>query len=259
MAKRFRTKLSKEEFERAEIPSNHVAVELLRLEENATTHGGIYMGYNTDETWESDDETHPADIASVVGIVRKVPQKLYYTPDGQGMPWDTDMELQVGDTVWFNIIESLNSVELAVDKSFIRIIPFQDVYCAKRSTPIPAQEIDLGNMWYSKKFRMEHSVIMLNGYCLLEQVRLPKLSELDVTSEDHVYEDRGIIRYLGTPNRTYTVSKYQDNTELKVGDMAFIRPGYKPFLLERRGYFAQFDSDHKLYWCVQRRNIIMSI
>jgi hypothetical protein len=256
MAKRFRTKLSKEEFERAEIPSNHVAVELLRLEENATTHGGIYMGYNVDETWEDDNETHPADIASICGIVRKVPHKLFYTPDGQGLPWDTDMELQVGDTVWFNIIESLNSVEFAVDKAYIRIIPYQDCYCAKRRIPDP--------QWiYSNYFiGVEHfleKVIMLNGYCLLEQVRLPKLSDLDVTSEDHVYEDRGIIRYLGTPNRTYTVSKYQDNTELKVGDMAFIRPGYKPFLLERRGYFAQFDSDHKLYWCVQRRNIIMSI
>jgi hypothetical protein len=248
MAKRFRTKLSREEFERAEIPSNHVAVELLRLEENATTHGGIYMGYNTDETWEDDAETHPADIASICGIVRKLPQSLYYTPDGLGMPWDTDMELQEEDMVWYNIIESLNSVELAVDNAFIRLIPYQDIYCAKREYWI--------DKWTNKKAT---EVVMLNGYCLLEQVRLPKLSDLDVTSEDHVYEDRGIIRYLGTPNRTYTVSKYQDNTELKVGDMAFIRPGYKPFMLERREYFARFSEDHKLYYCVQRRNIILSI
>ena len=255
MAKRFRTKLSKEEFDRAEIPSNHVAVELLRLEENATTHGGIHMGHHINETWEDDNETHPADISSVVGFVRKAPLKLNYTPEGTGMPWDTDMELKLGDQTFFNLIESLNSVELDVDGKYIRMIPYQDIYCAKRIMQYPmitTKQTYGGIDPYTK-------VIMLNGYCLLEQVRLPKLSDLDVTSEDHVYEDRGIIRYLGTPNRTYTVSKYQDNTELKVGDMAFIRPGYKPFLLERRGYFAQFDSDHKLYYCVQRINIILSI
>jgi hypothetical protein len=45
---------------------------------------------------------------------------------------------------------------------------------------------------------------------------------------------------------------------IKEGEMAYLRPGYTPFPLERRTYFALFNED-KLYYCVQRRRIVMSV
>ena len=250
MPKRYRTKLTSEEFENSKVPSNHVVVELLRVEEDAVTHGGLAMGMYEDDTWEDEGETHPADIASVVGIVRKVPDKLTFGERDGEMPWETEMELQEGDQVWFNFLESKNAVEFilsdVIKSKVYRILPYQDVYCAQRGYWI--------NKWEEKRGTM---TIMLNGYCLLEQVKIPPMNSLDVV--DHgVYNDRGIVRYLGKPNKKYINPAYRDNTDLKIGDMAFIQAGYTPFLLERRSYFSCFEGN-KLFWCVQRRRITFSV
>jgi len=251
---RTRIKLSQEEFAKAKILNNYVAVELLRVEKDAKTHAGIYMGYLEDTTWEDDSETHPADIASVIGRVVKLPPKLYYNPNDKSnsLPWDTDMELEIGDLVWFNFIESLNANEVDVDGKIIRIIPFQDLYVAKRE--------DFNANWH-KEYREDayktYETICLNGYVILEQVPLPKISELDVVSEQKVYDDRGIVRYSGKPNRAYVDPRYSDNIEIQEGSLAYFRPGYQPFLLERRAYFAVFQGD-KLFYCAQRRRLIFT-
>jgi hypothetical protein len=202
------------------------------------------MGYLEDTTWEDDNETHPADIAAIVGRVVKCPPKLYYNEDDphNSMPWDTDMELKIGDLVWFNLIESLNANEIEVDDKIVRIIPYTDVYVAKRPDK-----------------RLVDQVICLNGYVLLAQIPLPKLSDLDVTSEEKIYEDRGGVRYLGTPNRAYIDKNYSDDIDIEVGDMAYLKPGYKPFNLERKSYMSEFTSTGELFYCVQRRRIILSV
>lgn len=247
MAQKSRVTLTQEEFDRAVIPYNHVAIELLRAEKDATTPSGIKVGFLEDTQWEDDDEgkanTHPADIASIIGNVVKVPDRLWFDAKAQdGMPWDTDMELKIGDLVWFSFLESANAVEIVINTpsginqhKLIRIIPYQDVFVAKRGK----------------------EVICLNGYCLLEQVQLPKLSKYDILSKG-VFEDRGVIKYLGKPNRRYQGDKYSDDVDVKVGDSVFFRPGYTPFLLERKKFMACFDGD-KLYWCSQRRRFIFSI
>jgi hypothetical protein len=214
-----------------------VAIELLRVEKDATTKGGVYMGFLETTTWEDERESHPADVASVVGRVVKVPQKLYYNEDDphNSMPWETDMQLEIGMVIFFNFIESLNAHEIEIGTKVIRIIPYQDCYVAKD----------------------KEKVICLNGYVLLEQVPVPKQSKYDLV--DHgVYEDRGIVRYFGEPNRAYIEKKYSDDINIKEGDMAYLRPGYRPFALERQKYFSVFEGD-KLFWCLQRRRIIMAI
>jgi hypothetical protein len=107
---RYRIKLSQEEFEESKIPSNHVAIELLRVEKDATTKGGVYMGFLETTTWEDERESHPADVASVVGRVVKVPQKLYYNEDDphNSMPWETDMQLEIGMVIFFSLLQRLS-------------------------------------------------------------------------------------------------------------------------------------------------------
>jgi hypothetical protein len=157
------------------------------------------------------------------------------------MPWDTEIQLELGDLVWFNFIESLNTNEIQIGERVLRFLPYQDIYACKRK-----------NKW------LVDQVIMLNGYVLLEPIPLPRLSELDYISQDKVYTDRGIVAYVGNHNRAYVNKNYYDNTDIEVGQTAYLMPGYTPFLLERMGSLASFNED-KLYYCVQRRRIIASI
>jgi len=264
MPQKSRIKLTQEEFDNSTIPFNHVAIELLRVEKDATTPSGIKYGFLEDTQWEDDEDgkanTHPADITQVVGTVVKVPDRLWFDVNAQdGMLWDTDMELLVGDIVWFNVIESANANEVHINTSsginggkIIRIIPYQDVYVAKRLMQYPMiRDKYIGGIDdYTK-------VVCLNGYCLLEQVEMPRLSKYDITPKG-IFEDRGVVKYLGTPNRRYQGDKYSDDIDVKVGDAVFLRPGYRPFPLERVKYNSTFDGG-KQYWCVQRRRIIFAI
>lgn len=253
MSQRFKVKLSKKEFDDAIIPINYVAVELLQVEEDKKTKSGILVGFNPDDTWGTmegtDGDTHPADVAEVVGKVVKLPQKLYFNEDGSGMPWDTDMELQRGDTAWFNFMESLNAIELNVDGMIVRIIPYSDIYVAKR----------LGKIWRGVGGATgEEIIVCLNGYCLLERIKYPKLSDLDVVSENHYYDDRGIVRFIGSANKKYTSRDQVDDINVEVGQTAYLKSGYKPFLLERNENLGVFDNG-KMYYCVQRRRIMFVV
>ena len=240
---RHRIKLSQEEFDKGKIPSNHIAVELLRLEKDAVTKGGIYAGFLEDVTWQEDGESHPADVAAIVGRVVKLPDKLYYNEEDihNSFPWDTDIDLEIGDLAWWNFIETLNTNEIQIGNRVIRFIPYQDVYAAKRKD----------------KFLVDQ-VIMLNGYVLLEPIPLARMSELDHLSQDKVYNDRGIVRYIGKPNRAYVNKNYSDNPDIEVGQTAYLMPGYTPFLLERTSSLANFNGD-KLFYCVQNRRIALAV
>ncbi len=240
---RHRIKLSQEEFDKGKIPSNHIAVELLRLEKDAVTKGGIYAGFLEDVTWEKDGESHPADIASIIGRVVKLPEKLYYNEEDihNSFPWDTDIELEVGDMAWWNFIETLNTNEIQIGNKVLRFIPYQDCYCAKRQDKLLGEQ-----------------VIMLNGYVLLEPIPLARLSELDHISQDKFYNDRGIVRYIGNANRAYVNKNYSDNPWIEVGQTAYLMPGYTPFFLERQKAFSIFNGD-KLYFCVQNRRIALAV
>ncbi len=251
MSEKIQIKITKEEFEKGIIPYNYVAVQLLRAEKDAHSKGGLYVGFLEDITWGDwegvDGDTHPADVASVVGKVVRLPNQLYFKKgDQSSMLWETEMEIELDDIVWFNHIESLNTNEIVLDNKIIRFIPYADIYVAKRER------------WLSKfDNKKTTDIICLNGYCLLEQVQLPKLSKYDLLSKG-VHDDRGIVRYMGKANKRYYDNKYTDNTDINIGDLVFFTPGYQPFLLERKGYTALFDGN-KLFWCVQRRRLILTL
>jgi hypothetical protein len=97
-------------------------------------------------------------------------------------------------------------------------------------------------------------IFTLNGYILCTQVAKPKLSDLDVISEDKIYQDRGVVRYLGKPNARYRFPELIDFKDLKIGDLVLFDRKSVPFLLERTTWNSKFDD--KLYWCIQRKNIV---
>lgn len=248
MAETFQQTLSKEQLDNGVIPSNTVLVEMTYTTEGIKSKGGIIIGFNTD--WEFEDETdsHAGNLAEIYAKVYRCPPRLYYERgDSLSMPWDTDMELQVGDTVFFNAIESRNSVEIICEGKTYKLLPYQDLYCAKR----------LGKIWRGVGgATAEYEVIMLNGYVLLERVYLENVSPLAVSKDAGIDKTRGIIRYVGSSPKEYQRKEYSDIKDLDVGDMVLFAPNSPLFLLERTTALSTFDGDN-LYWCVHRRRISM--
>jgi len=239
MAELLKIEVTKKELTEGILPMNHVLCEMFYQSEGAETSSGIVYGVNTDLVYADNDNpddptSHAADMAETCAKVFRCPQKLYFNPnDEKSMNWETDMELEVGDSVFTNPIETLNAVSLVCEGKVYKLLPYHELYCAKRL-----------NM-----------VIMLNGYVLCLQKNKESLSTLDVTSESKVYEDRGIVTYLGNSNKRYKTDDHMDFIDLQVGDEVLFDRKYHPFLLERQTYASRFDNEN-LYWVVPRRRIV---
>ena len=227
MAKTFRQELTEEQLRNGMIPSNTVMVEMLYSSEGIKTKGGVIIGVNCEDEYEDETTSHAADLTEVYAKVYKLPDELYYNKDGTGMPWDCDLDLCVGDLVFFNVMESFNSVEVTCEDKNYRLLPYQDIYCAKRKR------------WLSKfDNKWTTDVIMLNGYVLLEQIFTFIEHPLAVENKKED-KTRGIVRYIGKPNREYVRPEYVDFKELEVGDEVMFNPGSPVFPLERKSYLAQ--------------------
>ena len=243
-----RIELTREELERAEIPLNHVLVEMVHTSEGIKSKGGVVMGFLTDDTFAEGDDSHPANLAECYARVYKVPKALYFNPDDPlSMDWDVDMELQGGDMVWFSTMESKNSPEVMCEKTLYKSIPYFDCYCYKRT--INGVPPDIGRV--GSKFTIRQA---LGGYVLCEILYKPKLSSLDVLSEDMVDKTKGRVKFVGTPPRAYLRESYCHIDDIRVGDEVLFDNPAVVFLLERTVALANFDGDN-LYWVVPRRRI----
>lgn len=235
MAETFKQILTREQLTNGIIPSNTVMVEMIYSCEGMTTKGGVLIGFNTDLEFDDETDSHAANLTEVYGKVYRCPLKLYYDrKDTLSMPWDCNMDLQVGDTVFFNIIESKNSVEIVCEDKIYKLLPYQDLYCAK----------------------LAKDIIMLNGYVLLEPIYNKVESRFAINQEGEIDKTRGIVRYIGTPNREYQRKEYIDFVDLQVGDEVLLSVGTPMFFLERKNFLATLEGD-KLFWVVQRRRIAM--
>jgi hypothetical protein len=232
--------LSRKELDSGSIPFNYVMVESEMTAEGKKTKGGIIIGHSEDVTFhssvESADIGWEADLAEVCSKVYKLPQKLYYNREDISvtMPWDCDMDLQIGDMVWFSVLESRNATAIRCEDYYYKLIPFRDIITAKR-----------GN-----------EVIMLNGFVLLDKVYTENKSALAISRQGDVDQTKGIVRYIGKPNKEYIMDNYVDFIDLEIGDEVLLSPKTPLINLERKSYLAKFDGD-KLYWYVQRRRISM--
>lgn len=229
-----RMKISKEELDKGTIPVNQILIRMTYSSEGRKTKSGIIVGFETD-TQFVDDTGHAADLAEVSGIVYKLPEQLYFNEnDESGMNWDCDIDLQVGDEVWFSQFESKNSTEVECEDIVYKFIPYADCFVAKR----------------------DKKIFTLNGYVLCEPIYQEQISTLDPLSKDKIDMTRGIVRYLGKPNRQYLRPQYVDMIDLKEGDLVQFEANTPLFLLERNRYLSLFN-DNKLYWVVQRRRIAL--
>ena len=246
MPTRPQIRISKEELDSSSIVYNHILVRMPYTHEGVKSKAGVVMGFNLDTTYADKTDSHTANLAEVWGEVYRVPERLFYDPDDPNtMDWDTDMELQVGDIVWFDIMESKNSSEIVCNGEIYKSIPYQHCYVAKRE------------LWWDEHQNNRYTkIIPLNGYVLCQPITLKKISELDHLSEQKIDKTKGIVRFVGNPPKAYIRDEYSHIEDLQVGDEVLFDKDVPMIYLERRKELATFDGDN-LYWVIPRRRIAL--
>lgn len=189
--------LDKETFSSLKPLSRHssVLIKIVLKNEKRTTKSGIIV--------VGDVDFNPAENAQRVGVVEWVPSYLNYRETES----ETDMELEVGDRVWFDYMTGLNCVRFDVGGDEYKFMNYSDIYVADRD---------------GKK-------IMLNGNCLFELVDDEVKSELAIKTgkKDVRY---GICKYAGKPNKRYEGDKWVDDEEIVEGMKVIF--GMPPVMLE---------------------------
>jgi len=228
---------------RGRTAGNHIMVELdpendhIKLKD-----GGILY---VDTTF--DPEKH----VTVIGTVRAIPDRLVFDEKKPGeMPWDTDLELEVGDKVIMHYLAVLNCLRNEIKKYWIEdgrryiFIQYRSIFTILRGKEI----------------------IPINGYCLIEPMSDKYIEDLRSRADEAgimlagmkeknnqrvVY---GRVAYAGAPNRRYFEEEYTDEgTDIKPGDEVVMKKITDiPVEFE---YHAKIDGGRKL-WRVQRRDIM---
>ena len=192
----------------------------------------------------------PEKHVTVTGIVKAVPTNLIFNPeDPNMMPWDTDLEIQVGDRVIIHYLAVMNCFRKEIKKYWAEdgkrfvFIQYRSVYCILRG-----QEI-----------------IPINGYCLIEPMPDRYIESLEeradtaglilagMKEQNNKRVVYGRVAYTSIPNRSYFDAIYTDNgVDIIPGDEVVMkRISDIPTEFE---YHAKIDGGRKL-WRVQRRDI----
>ena len=221
---------------------NQILVKRKYKNEDHRTASGIYI--ITDVTFR------PALHADRIGEVVMIPPGLFYHKrsyrdypyGGEALPWDCDLELQVGDIVVHTFMNREDIVNIEVEDEpgeLYRMMPYDDIYAARRGDEI----------------------IPLNGYSLCEEVKKEKPSKIiETVEEKDIDQTIGRVAHVGKPNRAYRVG---DGTERDLDGGAVIEPG--DIIIKRRGdihirleedLHNRFFDNPVMYFIIQRKDIM---
>ncbi len=219
MASEDRQELFNDNLELEEVPSlggtllnNRVLVEVDQLRyETTKTKSGLELYI---------DDTHILHQYTVRhGIVAQLPKRLTFWEEDKesGLAWRTEMEIEVGDTVWFTGMSSHSGEKLSFKGKKYILIHYQDLYVAKR-----------GN-----------KVIPLNSNILLEPIKetVKALSYEKVIDRTTVAK----IAFIGRLNTEYEFEDREDDEDLETGMTVFIKD-MVPRWLEMEPYL-HFDGN----------------
>jgi len=226
---------------------NQVLVKRKYKNEEQQTESGVFV--------IADSSFRPALHADRIAEVVLVPPGLYYHKHsyshyqygGESMPWDCDMELQVGDTVVHTFMNRDDIVNIEVEDEpgeLYRMMPYDDIYVARRGD----------------------EVIPLNGYCLCEEVEKESMSDVleiilcdkEGDIEAPIDKTVGKIAYVGKPNRAYRGDGWERDLDgdmkVNVGDTVIKRRSDIHIRLEEDLHNKFFDSP-VMYFIIQRKDI----
>lgn len=234
--------------------SNMVLIKVPEFRAERKTEGGIILDVNPQVQYFDDDTgSHMADLERVVGVVEKVPPSLL--PEGDMLAWWTEVEVMVGDTVYFDYFDSINSTSFVCGEDEYRLIPYSSCYIAIR----------------------ESQIVCLNGYCLFEEVyeddadageakgpiNMAMMDKEGVigSKTDKIFspnpkpdELKGKVHSLGSKMKYWT-DHYTDDIDIEVGDTVTFRKKAARIYLERAKHFQTLD---KKLFRMQRKDVIFN-
>lgn len=155
------------------------------------------------------------------GVVEKVPEKLKIRGEHEfagAMEWGTEMELLVGDVVFFGKMASANSPALIYEDRVYYLINYSEIILTKRND----------------------TIIPLNGYAIVEKViKGYSANGLELSFGDYQDKRLGVVKYSGSNNSFYYGSDAID-ANISVGDTVVFNGGYWTEL--EYDVFAVLDS-----------------
>lgn len=181
--------------------------------------------------------------APIKGRIVSLPERLIYdTNNPRSLRWQTEMNLEVGDTVYYSYLSAMNALSdedprrVETSKNVQLFIRYDQIFAAERNG----------------------EVVVPNGMALIEPVKKyngsrkialpPRLRNKDSSV-------LGIVKYLGEPNKEYLDDeiKMPDDDSLKVGD-TIVMDRVSDIPLEY-GFHKSIDEGSKLFR-VERRLLI---
>lgn len=174
------------------------------------------------------------------GTVAKVPEHLWLRnkDNHNGMEWKTDMELEVGDLVYFGIMSSANAIEVHISA------------CDDPTSHITYFLLDYREIL----MRIRKGVIRpLNGFVLMKKIMedTVKISGLVLDFVKQRNKNKGVITHVGEPNEYYLgvggIDDYAEDADVVVGDVVSLSiPAVTPL---EDNTFAEMDE---YYYCQRR-------
>jgi len=225
MAETHRYKFTKDQVNSVSLiqNTNKVLIQIAERNIEKKTNSGIIMISPTDADY------NPAVHSDRYGIVYAVPPSLRFDKSPQGMSWHTEMELEVGDEVWFDFMNSENCVVLDCDDGDdYKMIDYENVYVA----------------------RSDGELLPINGYCLFSDHHITTTSKFDPRN-GQVDPRYGYVEHLAAFNKEYQTPSFKDNIVLDVGDKVMFGSRAHHYYIEEERY----KSLDKMYRPVQRRNV----
>lgn len=225
MAQQHRYKFTKEQVDSVDLVHNSNKV-LIKIEERNVekkTDSGIIMVASTDTDY------NPAVHSDRYGVVYAVPPSLRFDKSPMGMTWKTDIEIEVGDEVWFDYMNSENCVVLECDDgNDYKLIDYENIYVAKNGN----------DLW------------PLNGYCLFSDHLFKATSKFDPL--DGTVDKRfGYVEHVASVIQEYQTATFSDNIDLDVGDKVMFGHRAQYYYIEEKRYMGL----DQMYRPVQRRNV----
>jgi hypothetical protein len=218
-----------EDINKARVLNNKVLMKV-SLTENQRSKAGLILNEGDFAIGQAARD----DVGSVTryGEVVKVPKVLHTTmKSGYGCVWDTDIEVEVGDIAYWGKMEAFDSPVIICGEQIYFLIRYEEIILVKR----------------------KDDIIPINGYCVVEEVKEMAESAfmiMDLTTKTN--KKKGIIKYLGKPNRSYDTPMY-DALDIDVGDTVHFQVPIFTHLEDSR--FNELPSS---WGYVQRRFIIAS-
>jgi len=194
--------ISKDELDKLNIPfaSNMVIVHVPHKNENTRTNAGVYVVGDTDFSVHHHVERW--------GYVYALPSSFEYELSRDMEQWDTDVECEVGDKVWFDYRAALNAYTFVVNGEWYKLLKYSHLYVAIRG----------------------EDIIPLNGYVLFKRFIPEKESEFLLDSDPD--ERFGIVAYAGSKNKRYRIDMFSDDIDIKNGDHVVFEEGTACFDME---------------------------